>query len=52
MIIQFKDLERDPWHRELIKILEEKFGKPLPENLQKFLVDTTYWSEVIPKQVV
>ena len=46
----YADLQKDPWHRNIIKLLEESQGSPLPEPLQKLLVDIAFWGELFPKQ--
>ncbi len=39
--LTFEDLLNDPWSKRMIDDLEEKFGSPLPENLQLWILETT-----------
>lgn len=47
-----EQLLADPWHRKIILLLEEKFGRPLTENEVKFISDTAFWADLIPKKAL
>ncbi len=37
--VTFEDLLGDPFQREVIRLLEDRFGSPLSEDMQRFIVD-------------
>ena len=45
MEIVFEDLKKDPTFKEVIENLEKVNGKPLPEPIQKYLLDLSTSSE-------
>lgn len=52
MEIVFDDLKKDPIFKEAIENLEKAHGKPLPEPIQKFLLDLSTSSEYKVQQNV
>ncbi|MFC1825466.1 hypothetical protein ACFL9T_22360 [Thermodesulfobacteriota bacterium] len=48
--LTFEDLLNDPWSRRIIDDLEDKYGSPLPEELQLWIVETTGSSNMREEQ--
>jgi hypothetical protein len=49
--ISFRDLERDPFFANCIKLIEARHG-PLTDDLKACLVDMAGWADIVPKQHV
>lgn len=49
--ITFEDLQRDPFHAQLIKAAEETAGSPLPDEVKEWMVNQASWADIIPKQI-
>lgn len=49
--LTFEDLQRDPFHAQLIKAVEKTSGSPLPDEVKEWMIDEAGWADIIPRQI-